>query len=784
MGAVCLAALGFGFSSSVSSHEATDIGKAGTAASAMVAGSSLSSAMPVGTCTPNGTPGILYDQTDNAGTTATSSQNFESNLDNFDVRTADDFTVPAGQQWNIDQVNAQGQYFNGAGPALTANVYFFTNAGMLPATGIPICSYQNVPITSGAATGNFNIALPEDCVLVPGTYWVSVQANMDFNPSGQWGWTDRTVQSGFGAAFENPGGGFACSGGNSWVLKTTCAPTTSPDQLFQLLGATGANCGTPTPTNTPTGTPTNTPTATPTATPGACDEFFDSVVAPALPDGWTTVASGAESPWVTTTVSADTAPNAAFAPDPGSIGETELVSRPYQISATGGLFSFRNNTDSEATFDGMVLEISINGGAFQDILAAGGSFAAGGYNGPLSTDFGNPLGGRDAWSGNSGGYFTTIVNLPASANGQMIRMKWRMASDNSVSAGGVRIDTVEGLPCMTTTPTPTFTPTATPTFTPTFTPTATPTFTPTFTPTSTPTNTPTATPTFTPTNTPTATPTVVPPTDSRADFDGDGRTDVSVFRPSNGFWYYQGSTSGFNAAQFGEAEDIPAPADFDDDGKTDVSVFRPSTGFWYRLDSSDGTFHFVNFGLSGDIPQAGDYDGDGHIDQAVFRPANGTWYWLRSIDGQYAGQQFGQNGDKPVGGDYDGDGIADLAVFRGGLWFRVLSSDGSSSGEAFGIDTDLAVPADYDGDDRDDVAVFRPSNGNWYFHLSGGGQFAGIHWGQNGDIPVPGDYDADNRNDVAVYRDGLWFINGSSEGSSAAQFGVAGDVPIPKKYIP
>jgi hypothetical protein len=336
----------------------------------------------------------------------------------------------------------------------------------------------------------------------------------------------------------------------------------------------------------------------------------------------------------------------------------------------------------------------------------------------------------------------------------------------------------------TNTPTPTHTPTNTPTRTPTATATNTPMATPslTTTPTSTPTN--TATPTNTPTSTPTITPSPTPPLRSRADFDGDGRTDLSVYRPSEGNWYYQGSTSGFVGVHFGVSTDIPAPADFDHDGKTDISVYRPSTGFWYRISSSDNTVSFVNFGLNGDIPQAGDYDGDGRADQAVFRPSNGTWYWLRSIDGQFAGMQFGQNGDKPVVGDYDNDGRMDLAVFRGGIWYRLNSSNNSFAAEVFGFDTDIPAPADYDGDDRDDVAVFRPSDGNWYFHYSGNGQYGGIHWGQNGDVPVPGDYDGDNHYDVAIYRGGVWYINGSNGDTVASQFGLAADIPIPNAYIP
>ena len=258
-------------------------------------GTATATATGSATCTPSGTPGTLYDQTDNAATTATSSQNFEAAFDNFDDFTADDFVVPAGQTWNVSQVNVGGQYFNGTGPADSVNVFFFPNSGTLP--GSPaVCTFNNVAIASGAATGSFNVILPSSCSLTAGTYWVSMQANMNFTPNGQWGWNDRTVQSNSGAAFENPGGGFACSGGNGWVLKTTCVTGSSPDQSYLLIGTTGSGgCGTPsatptntatatptstatathTPTATPTATATNTPTATPTGTPPATSVQFD-----------------------------------------------------------------------------------------------------------------------------------------------------------------------------------------------------------------------------------------------------------------------------------------------------------------------------------------------------------------------------------------------------------------------------------------------------------------------------------------------------------------------------
>ncbi len=178
-------------------------------------------------------------------------------------------------------------------------------------------------------------------------------------------------------------------------------------------------------------------------------EGFDSVTAPALPAGWTTNATGVEVPWVTATGTADTAPNAAFAVDTANVGLTELISPPFVLTANPAQLKFRNNYYLEADtssgsigYDGGVLEIKIGNGAFTDIVTAGGSFASNGYNRTISTQWGNPLAGRQAWSGNSGGYITTIVNLPAAALGQTIQLKWRCGTDNGVAWTGWYIDSI------------------------------------------------------------------------------------------------------------------------------------------------------------------------------------------------------------------------------------------------------------------------------------------------------------------------------------------------------
>ncbi|HEX8247650.1 MAG TPA: zinc-dependent metalloprotease family protein [Pyrinomonadaceae bacterium] len=264
------------------------------------------------------------------------------------------------------------------------------------------------------------------------------------------------------------------------------------------------------------------------------------------------------------------------------------------------------------------------------------------------------------------------------------------------------------------------------------------------------------------------------------DFDGDGKTDLAVFRQSDTVWYLLRSQAGFTATQFGVATDKTVAADFDGDNKADIAVWRPATGTWFRLNSSNGTFVGQQFGANGDVPQPADFDGDGKDDLAVWRPTEGTWYRINSGNGQFVATQFGANGDRPVVGDYDGDAKVDLTVFRpsNGTWYRINSSNGAFSGVSFGIATDIVVPADYDGDNKQDVAVFRPSDGTWYRLNSTNGAFVGIQFGASGDVPAVGDYDGDGRDDQAVYRGGVWYLNRSTSGFTAVQFGVNTDQPV------
>ena len=266
------------------------------------------------------------------------------------------------------------------------------------------------------------------------------------------------------------------------------------------------------------------------------------------------------------------------------------------------------------------------------------------------------------------------------------------------------------------------------------------------------------------------------------DFDSDGKTDYSIFRPLNGVWYSQMSTNGFDSTQFGISTDKIVAADYDGDSRTDTAVFRD--GIWYLLQSTDG-FTSVQFGVASDIPMPADYDGDGKADIAVFRPSNGTWYLLRSSQG-FTGVQFGQNGDKPVAADYDGDGKTDIAVVRqeNGVsnWY-IFGSDRGFYGIQFGSNTDRLAPADYDGDGKTDIAVYR--NGTWYLSRSRDG-FTAIQFGTAEDKLVAGDYDGDGKADVAVWRpsNGTFYVLQSQDGFVGTQFGQSGDSPVVSAFVP
>ena len=271
------------------------------------------------------------------------------------------------------------------------------------------------------------------------------------------------------------------------------------------------------------------------------------------------------------------------------------------------------------------------------------------------------------------------------------------------------------------------------------------------------------------------------------DFDGDSKTDLSIFRPSvEQWWYLRSSDLSSRTVGFGTVTDKLVPADYTGDGKTDVAFWRPETGEWFVLRSEDYSFYAVPFGSNGDIPAPGDFDGDGMADTAVFRPSIGTWFIQRSSDNGTTIEGFGISEDRPTIDDFDGDGKDDIAIYRPSVseWWQLRSTDGVIAYQ-FGSPEDMTVPGDYTGDDKADIAFFRPSTGNWFVLRSEDNSFYSVPFGLSTDIPTPGDFDGDGQNDTAIFRpsENIWYVQGSTSGFFQTGFGQTDDIPIPNIYV-
>jgi len=251
---------------------------------------------------------------------------------------------------------------------------------------------------------------------------------------------------------------------------------------------------------------------------------------------------------------------------------------------------------------------------------------------------------------------------------------------------------------------------------------------------------------------------LIPPAPAGApwiyDYNGDGTSDIAVFRGTTGMW----SIRNLTRVHLGSSSDDLVPGDYNGDGTTDVAIFRESSGMWSVRNLS--RFYL---GATGDQPVPGDYNGDGTAEAGVFRETSGLWS-IRNLTRVY----LGSTGDTVIPGYYGSDTVKEIAIFRGsaGLWsVRDLTRF------YLGISTDELVPGDYSGSGRWEGGIFRPSSSLWSIR-----NLTRIYLGGVGDWALPADYDGDGGDEAGIFRDstGLWSV----QNLTRVYFGATGDRPV------
>jgi len=264
-------------------------------------------------------------------------------------------------------------------------------------------------------------------------------------------------------------------------------------------------------------------------------------------------------------------------------------------------------------------------------------------------------------------------------------------------------------------------------------------------------------------------------------FDMSPAANLTVFRPIgawNSQWFVWGGQ--MPVTDWGRAGDVPVPADYDGDGLTDLAIWRPGDGMWWIIKTGSNQWSQQQWGTYGDIPVPADYDGDNEIDYAVYRPSTQRVYVFN--DGCGFNQEIIIGSGTPVVGDFDADGFDEPGVFNQYGQFVIKLHTGATQ-YAYLPAGGTPVVRDYDGDLRADFAIFNSNTGVWYWTRSTSpGPVSSMQFGQYGDIPVPADYDGDTIAQFATWTPstGYWRIrNDTNTVTSAYQWGQAGDIPVP-----
>jgi parallel beta-helix repeat protein len=238
------------------------------------------------------------------------------------------------------------------------------------------------------------------------------------------------------------------------------------------------------------------------------------------------------------------------------------------------------------------------------------------------------------------------------------------------------------------------------------------------------------------------------------DYDGNGTSEIAIFRRSSGMW----SVRNLTRVYFGNSTDALVPADYNGDGTSDIAIFRENGGMW-------SVRNLTRFFLGGteDQPVPGDYNDGGIAKAGIFRPSSGLWS-IRNLTRVY----LGSAGDAVIPGYYNADHAKDIAIFRGsgGMW-----SVRNITRFYFGASTDALVPGDYNGVGKWEGGIFRGSTGLWSIR-----NVTRIYLGSTGDWALPADYNGDGADHAAIFRDSvsLWSVRNVTR----VYFGDSGDIPV------
>ncbi len=298
-----------------------------------------------------------------------------------------------------------------------------------------------------------------------------------------------------------------------------------------------------------------------------------------------------------------------------------------------------------------------------------------------------------------------------------------------------------------------------------------------------------------------------------ADMDGNGRTNMAIYRPDNGrfYWikdYVPGSLDNLGGAYLGSPGDIPFSADMDGNGKANVGIYRPANGrFYWLADVGPNTFGNGGgeyLGSPGDVPLVADMDGNSRANVAIYRPVNGRFYWLpdsgANTYGNLGGAYLGSPGDIPFAADMDGNRKANVGVYRPAngrfYWLKDIGADSLDNlgGAYIGSAGDIPIVADMDGNGRANPAIYRPANGRFYWikdYVPGStDNLGGAYLGSPGDIPFADDTDGNGKANVGIYRPAngrfYWLKDvgpNTFDNLAGSYLGSPGDVPIPSAEV-